>query len=73
LQLLLHLIQLLLFDKYLSDLENNNKDSEIVKVYLDLADSKYLADTNPKRIVIDFIAGMTDEYFISEVKKITNC
>ena len=63
----------MLFDKYLSDLENNNKDSEIVKVYLDLADSKYLADTNPKRIVIDFIAGMTDEYFISEVKKITNC
>ena len=62
----------LLFSNYLSDIINNNKQSEIYTTYLNYADSKYIESTTPKRIVIDFIAGMTDEYFLHRVKKLLN-
>ena len=62
-----------IYSKYLSDLENNNKNSDIYKDYLDNASSKYLDETCNKRIVIDYIAGMTDEYFINQIEKVSNC
>jgi len=54
---------------FLNDLEKENKESDIYKVYLNYADSKYLEESN-KRIVIDFIAGMTDEYFLNCIHKL---
>ena len=63
----------LIYSKYLSDIEKENKDSDIYKDYLDQADSKYLEETNKKRIVIDFIAGMTDDYFINQIEKVSKC
>lgn len=63
----------LLFSKYLADLENNNYDSEIYRIFLNDMNSRYKESTNNKRIVIDFIAGMTDDYFMNQVDKIINC
>ena len=54
-----------LFKKYLKDLNNENKDSIIYKVFLNDMNKEYINNTKNERIVIDFIAGMTDEFFIS--------
>jgi len=58
-----------LFDKYIADLENKNFDSSIYKLYLDHMNDSYKKNTNA-RIAIDFIAGMTDDFFIHEYKNI---
>lgn len=58
----------LLFDKYLHDIEYNTKDSDIFVDFLDKKNDEYTKNTVPKRMVIDFLAGMTDEYFISKYK-----
>lgn len=59
-----------LYHKYLEDIVTENKNSEIYKIYLNQANSKYLSTTDKKRIVIDFIAGMTDDYFIKQIEKL---
>lgn len=55
-----------LFESYLNDLNNKNKASSIYKVFLNDMDYNYLVNTTSTRMVIDYIAGMTDEYFIRE-------
>ena len=57
-----------LFEKYMSHLENKEKDKEIYTVFLNNMNDEYKKNTNA-RIVIDFIAGMTDDYFINEYNK----
>lgn len=59
-----------LFSKYLQDLEYNKKDSKIYTMFLNDMSSDYLNNTSNKRIVIDFIAGMTDDFFKNEIE---NC
>lgn len=58
-----------IFDRYLIDIETNNTDSIIYKIFLDNQNEEYLNNTNNKRKVIDFIAGMTDDFFIKEIEK----
>ena len=58
-----------IFDRYLSDIENNNCDSIIFKIFLNNQSDKYIKSTSNKRMVIDFIAGMTDELFLNEIRK----
>ena len=58
-----------IYNKYLEDIENNNKDSIIYNIFLNSQSKKYLEETNDKRKVIDFIAGMTDELFLKEISK----
>lgn len=53
-----------LYHKYLKDVRTNNKDSEIYIVFLQYQHKHYIDNTNEKRRVIDFIAGMTDDYLI---------
>ena len=57
------------FITYLNDIKNNNKDSRIFKIYLDGMSDEYLNKTTPERKVIDYIAGMTDDFIISEYKE----
>ena len=57
-----------IFNKYVKDLDNNNKDSNIYKMFLGTKSDEYKKNTNHKRMVIDFIAGMTDKMFDREVK-----
>lgn len=55
-----------LFDKYLLDIKNKNYSSSIYKVFLNNMDNEYTNNTKPERIIIDYISGMTDEFFIRE-------
>ena len=57
----------ILFNDYLNAIETNDKNSTIFKMFLDEQDKEYLENTSKKRQVIDFIAGMTDDLFISEL------
>lgn len=58
-----------LYETYMSDLENNNQDSNIIKSYLNNMSLEYKKNSNG-RIVIDYIAGMTDDYTLKEYNKI---
>lgn len=60
----------LLFDKYLKDIEYNNEESDIFKDFLKNKEQVYFDNTNSKRMVIDFLAGMTDDYFRDRCRKI---
>ena len=57
-----------IFNKYVKDLDEDNKDSNIYKMFLGTKSDEYKNNTNHKRMVIDFIAGMTDKMFDREVK-----
>lgn len=59
-----------LYDKYLSDIENNNKNSVIFKFFINTQCDDYNNNNSNKRKVIDFIAGMTDDMFLREIGKI---
>lgn len=59
-----------LFGDYMKDLKEKNKKSPIYNVYLNYKDKLYKANTHA-RIVIDFISGMTDDYFYREYSRIT--
>lgn len=59
----------LLFGKYLEDLETGHRESDIFKGFLEGMSGQYVEATVPAAIVRDFIAGMTDEYFLSQCRK----
>lgn len=59
-----------LFYQYLDDLNNNNFNSSIYKTFLDGMNENYLTTTSNTRKVIDYIAGMTDDYMKIEYKKL---
>lgn len=54
-----------LFYYYLDVLENKNIKSDIYKVFLNNMNKKYIQKTSNKRMIIDYIAGMTDRYMES--------
>ena len=58
-----------LFDRYFNDIVNKNYESIIYRVFLNSQCEEYLLNTSDKRKVIDFIAGMTDEFFIREIQE----
>lgn len=58
-----------IFDRYLNDIRSKNYESIIYKIFLDTQSDEYNNSTSDKRKVIDFIAGMTDELFLKEIKK----
>lgn len=57
-----------LFNMYLKQLNENKKEEKIYKVFINDMDKSYLENNSNERIVIDYIAGMTDDYFINEYK-----
>lgn len=58
----------ILFDKYLQDIKEGNKQSKIYKHFLDHKHRNYLDSFCPAEQVRDFIATMTDRYFNEEIK-----
>ena len=56
----------LLFERYLEDIQKNNQDSIIFNEYLHDMEHSYLSNTKPAEIVRDFMAGMTDQYFLRQ-------
>jgi dGTPase len=59
----------LLFKKYLKELESGDGDSDIYMGFLEGMSPEYRKKTPPAGIVRDFIAGMTDDYFLSQCHK----
>lgn len=59
----------LLFDVYLDDIDKGNKESAIFKYYLSKIKNPDYRETSSKRVVVDFIAGMTDGFFNSQFKE----
>lgn len=65
---IIHRTMRIMFDKYLVDIENNNRDSKIFKHFLNHKNDIYLKGFMPAEQVRDFIATMTDRYYNEEVK-----
>ena len=59
-----------LYNIYLNDIKTNNLDSDIYKVFLNNQNKEYLDNTDIKRQVIDYIAGMTDDFLIRSMNKV---
>jgi dGTPase len=59
----------LLFEKYYDDLKSGHEESDIYTGFLEGMSWEYKNETPPSEIVRDFIAGMTDEYFLNQCKK----
>ncbi len=55
-----------LFEKFLADLEKGNQDSVIFTGFLRDMSDDYVNTYKNEEIVRDFIAGMTDQYFIRQ-------
>jgi len=53
-----------LFEQYVKDLNDNNKDSIIFRNFLDRMSDEYREAHTHEEIVRDFIAGMTDQFFL---------
>jgi dGTPase len=58
----------ILFEKYLSDLVKNKRDSKIFFHFLNHKSKKYCSNFSEAEKVRDFIATMTDRYFNQELK-----
>ena len=59
-----------LFDHYINAIKRNDNNDSIIKDYLKYMSMYYNQNTTAVRKTIDFIAGMTDDYALSEYKKI---
>lgn len=62
-----------LYSKYIDDLNNEDKSSSIYQVFLNNMNMNYINNTKKERIVIDFIAGMTDGFFIEQYNRCNKC
>jgi dGTPase len=60
------------FKHCLNDLKNNNKEGHIFTVFLNDMDETYLNSTTDERKVIDYIAGMTDDFMVKEYNSIVD-
>jgi len=56
----------LLFKRYLNDIEQGREESVIFLGFLKDMDDQYLQDHLPAEVVRDFMAGMTDKYFLQQ-------
>jgi dGTPase len=56
----------LLFERYVEDIEKNNRRSVIYSGFLENMSDFYVENHSPAEIVRDFIAGMTDQYFLRQ-------
>lgn len=58
-----------LFDLYHSQILNKNSNEDIYTFFINEMNNEYVSNNSPARIVIDYIAGMTDDFFIEQHKK----
>lgn len=57
------------FKKCLFDIENEDLNSDIYTIFLNDMDDEYINNTSDVRKVIDYIAGMTDDFMYLQYKK----
>ncbi len=58
-----------LYDVYLKALEEEDHHSSIYLFFLDQMGEEYRKKTKKERMVLDFLSGMTDDFFLREAKK----
>ena len=58
-----------LFESYMDQLESEDYSADIYNAFLNKMSDEYIESTNNARKVIDYIAGMTDNYFINQFNK----
>ena len=58
-----------LFDLYYEQISNKKIKEDIYKYFINEMDSSYLKNNSTARIVIDFMAGMTDNFFNYQYNK----
>ena len=56
----------ILFERYLKDIEKENRSSVIFTRFLKDMSEEYINDHSKEEVVRDFIAGMTDHYFLRQ-------
>lgn len=61
-----------IYHTYLEAIRTKDTSNIIYQIFLNHQDQKYLSQTSDKRMVIDFISGMTDEMFLNQIKKSQN-
>ena len=61
-----------LFELYYEQIETKQTNEDIYTLYLNEMDSSYIKNNSTARIVIDYIAGMTDNFFNYQYKKYFN-
>jgi dGTPase len=59
----------MLFERFLNDIETKNNESVIFTHFLENMSHKYIDHHSSQEIVRDFLAGMTDQYFIMNCPK----
>ena len=59
-----------MFENYLKQLKSEDKSSEIYRHFLNYKIAAYKENNSNEMIVRDFIAGMTDRYFIEMLQKL---
>ncbi|VAW40345.1 Deoxyguanosinetriphosphate triphosphohydrolase [hydrothermal vent metagenome] len=60
----------LLFDHYLRELEHDRAGSEVGRSFLNSMAEEYLQRHPPAAVVRDYIAGMTDDFFLRQARAI---
>jgi dGTPase len=65
----LELMFRLMFERYYEDLKTENNSSEIYGEYLMGMTEEYRNTSSMAMVVRDFMAGMTDDYFLSQCRK----
>lgn len=58
-----------IYNIYLEAIDNKDNNNVIFQLFINTQNKKYLENTSNKRIVLDFIAGMTDDFLIKEINK----
>lgn len=61
-----------LFNYYKGILDSKKTSNDIYTIFLDGMDNEYLKNASNVRKVIDYIAGMTDDYFINRYNEVSN-
>ena len=61
-----------LFNYYKKALDKNDISNDIYRIFLNGMSEDYLNNTSNVRKVIDYIAGMTDDYFINRYNELSN-
>ena len=59
-----------LFEQYCNELKIHNYQSALYMHFLNDMSNEYMTNTDDKRKVIDFIAGMTDDFFNNQFKEL---
>lgn len=58
-----------LFEVYLRHLDNHEYKQDIYTLFLTGMSQEYLTNNSNKRMIIDYISGMTDDFFMSQYEK----